>query len=170
MSLRSCGLHAVATARHIPPIARTPDGARRLRYCALRVLLRLARDRILAPWPRHINPPGKSPKPRSSPLAKNILLFRNRKSVYVKTVSPDERGGSRSSRTCGGMRWTRWRRMTSAARGGRRKRVVLAPRGWCQVRGRQYLPLMTVANKPGHRGEHAISRSTTAQGRPDCLR
>ena len=106
----------------------------------------------------------------SSPLAKNILLFRNRKSVYVKTVSPDERGGSRSSRTCGGMRWTRWRRMTSAARGGRRRRVVLTPRGWCQIRGKQNFARMTVARKPGHRGEHAISRKATAQGRPDCLR
>jgi hypothetical protein len=28
-------------------------------------------------------------------------------------VSPDERGGSRSSRTCGGMRWTRELRLTS---------------------------------------------------------
>jgi hypothetical protein len=40
-------------------------------------------------------------------------------------VSSDERGGSRSSRTCGGMRWTRRRRMTRAARGGRQRRVVL---------------------------------------------
>src|SRR6202012_4381094 len=28
----------------------------------------------------------------------------------------------------------------------------------------------TVARKPGHRGEHEISRKTIAQGRPDCLR
>src|SRR3981081_4778303 len=30
-------------------------------------------------------------------------------------VSPDKRGGSRSSRTCGGMRWTRKLRLTSVA-------------------------------------------------------
>jgi hypothetical protein len=29
---------------------------------------------------------------------------------------------------------------------------------------------MTVARKPGHRGEHVISRKTIAQGRPDCFR
>ena len=32
------------------------------------------------------------------------------------------------------------------------------------------ITLMTVARKPGHRGEHEISRKTIAQGRPDCLR
>jgi hypothetical protein len=30
--------------------------------------------------------------------------------------------------------------------------------------------LMTVARKPGHREERDISRKTTAQGRPECLR
>ena len=32
------------------------------------------------------------------------------------------------------------------------------------------ITLMTVTKKPGHRGEHEISRKTIAQGRPDCLR
>src|SRR5712691_12992606 len=44
----------------------------------------------------------------------------------------------------------------------RRSRVVLTPRRWCQVRGvksdqpglDKTYPLTTVANKPGHRGEH----------------
>src|SRR5258707_14149053 len=31
-------------------------------------------------------------------------------------------------------------------------------------------PLAMVARKPDHQGEHEISRKTTAQGRPDCLR
>src|SRR6202011_3831665 len=35
-------------------------------------------------------------------------------SALAPRVSPDERGGSRSSRTRGGMRWTRRRRMTNA--------------------------------------------------------
>src|SRR5450631_4087156 len=39
---------------------------------------------------------------------------------------------------------------------GRRSRVVLTPRRWRQVRGKQF-SRMTVANKPGHRGEHEIS-------------
>ena len=28
----------------------------------------------------------------------------------------------------------------------------------------------TVAKKPGHRGEHDISRKAIAQGRPECFR
>jgi hypothetical protein len=40
---------------------------------------------------------------------------------------------------------------------GRRSRVVLTPRRWCQVCERQ-LSRATVANKPGRRGEHEISR------------
>jgi hypothetical protein len=28
----------------------------------------------------------------------------------------------------------------------------------------------TVARKPGHRGEHEVSRKTIAQGRPECFR
>jgi len=52
---------------------------------------------------------------------------------------------------------------------GRRRRVVLTPRRWRQVRERQ-LSRATVAKKPGRRGEHEISRKTIAQGMPDCLR
>ena len=43
-------------------------------------------------------------------------------------------------------------------RGGRRSRVVLTPRRWCQVRGKQNFSWMTVARKPGHRGERGVSR------------
>ena len=102
-------------ARHRAALCADPlahAGYMLLAWCEL---LRLARKRNLAPWPRQINTTGKSPKPTSSPFAKNILIFRRRKSVYIPPVPPDERGGSRSSRTCGGMRWTRWRQMTNAA-------------------------------------------------------
>jgi len=59
---------------------------------------------------------------QKSPTGKSLLIFRNRvKPQHQKyssfavgqisdlnlPVSPDKRGGSRSSRTCGGMRWTR---------------------------------------------------------------
>jgi hypothetical protein len=40
---------------------------------------------------------------------------------------------------------------------GRRSRVVLTPRRWCQVGGTQ-VSLATVAKQPGRRGEHEISR------------
>src|SRR6266851_4936681 len=54
----------------------------------------------------------------------------------------------------------------------RRSRVVLTPRRWRQVRGvasaqpglDKTYPWTTVAKKPGHRGEHEISRKTIACG------
>ena len=67
------------------------------------------------------------------------------------------RGGSRSSRT---LRWDAVdaeRATDERARGGRRSCVVLAPRCWRQVRGKQNLPLMMVARKPGHQGERGVS-------------
>jgi hypothetical protein len=51
----------------------------------------------------------------SSPFAKNISLFASGKSVVSLRASHPRRGGSRSSRTRGGMRWTRRLRLTSAA-------------------------------------------------------
>jgi hypothetical protein len=48
-------------------------------------------------------------------------------------VSSHRRGGSRSSRTRGGMRWTPMAPITNGASGGRRSRVVLTPRRWRQV-------------------------------------
>jgi hypothetical protein len=52
----------------------------------------------------------------SSSHAKNIPLSLSGKSALpARAVSPDERDGSRSSRTCGEMRWTRRPRLTSVA-------------------------------------------------------
>jgi hypothetical protein len=45
-------------------------------------------------------------------------------------IPPHSRGVSRSSRTRGGMRWTRAALLTRAASCGRRSRVVLTPRRW----------------------------------------
>jgi hypothetical protein len=99
---------------------------------------------------------------------------------------PRERGVSRSSRTlgteCGGRGSVRRAGQTARGRmalfpsslklrrtgkkpveafgadgsSGRRSRVVLTPRRWCQVRGN--IRATTVARKPGHRGEHEVSR------------
>jgi hypothetical protein len=71
----------------------------------------------------------------SSPFCKNILIFRRPKSVYNPAVPSHRGGGSRSSRTRGGMRWTLMAPLTNRARGGRRSRVVLTPRRWCQAGG-----------------------------------
>jgi hypothetical protein len=51
----------------------------------------------------------------------------------------------------GGMRWTQAVLKTRAPACGRRSRVVLTPRRWCQVRERQ-LSRATVARKPGSPG------------------
>jgi hypothetical protein len=46
----------------------------------------------------------------SSPLCKNISLHPSGKSsLQIRAIPPHERGVSRSSRTRGGMRWTRQR-------------------------------------------------------------
>jgi hypothetical protein len=83
-----------------------------------------------------------------------------------RPIPPRSRGAARDRHeTRGGMRWTRAALLTMARIRGRQNRVVLTPRRWRQVCGRQ-LPQATVARKPGHRGERVISRKTIAQGRP----
>src|SRR6201996_4570891 len=52
--------------------------------------------------------------------------------------------------------------------GGRRSRVVLTPRRWRQVSGANF-PGAMVARKPGHQGEHEVSRNTIAQEMPGVL-
>ena len=138
-----------------------------------------------------ICPTGAGSKILSSPLCKNISLHPSGKSsLQIRAIPPHNRGVSRSSRTRDGMRWTRQRfarngiagqveRRVSGRRhaderccSGRQNRVVLTPRRWCQVCGvasaqpglDKTYPWTTVANKPGHRGEHEISRKTIACG------
>jgi hypothetical protein len=89
-------------------------------------------------------------------------------SGLVWRVSPDERGGSRSSRTRGGMRWTRKLRLTSVADAD--GEVVWSWRPDAGVKSCGAIRMATVARKPVHRGEREVSRKTIAQGRPDCLR
>ena len=98
-------------------------------------------------------------------------------SVFRKSmvsVSPSclaKRGGSRSSRTSGGMRWTRAARLTSALVCGRRSRVVLAPLCRRQVRKTPTRRADDGVNKAiGPRGEHGVSRKTIAWGMPECFR
>ena len=82
-----------------------------------------------------ICPTGKSLNCLSSPLCKNISLPTAPKSVHCARRLVPKRGGSRSSRTRGGMRWTLMARLTNGAERGRRSRVVLTPRRWRQVGG-----------------------------------
>jgi hypothetical protein len=74
-------------------------------------------------------------------------------------VSPDERGGSRSSRTRGGMRWTRSLRQTSASVADGEAVWSWRPDAGVKFAGNQNFPLMMVAKEPGHQGELGISRN-----------
>ena len=71
-----------------------------------------------------------------SPLQKYFASHPHQISGYFRVVPARQRGVRAIVTNVGhGMRWTRHsRRRTTAAR-GRRSRVVLAPRRWCQGRG-----------------------------------
>jgi hypothetical protein len=102
-------------------------GARALRHRAdsLRRVMRLPDGQIRSA----------SDCPLSSLLFKKIPFRAYPKSNLELPRPVPQRGGSRSSRTRDGMRWTRTALQTSGARGGRRSRVVLTPRRWRQVGG-----------------------------------
>jgi len=100
-------------------------------------------------------------------VPEKIFRFRRRANHLYKFAPsrPDKRGGSRSSRTWVGMRWTRMalqdeRHMKRTAKSCGPDAPTLASSS------RKTLPWATVANKPGHRGEHDISVKTIAWGMP----
>ena len=130
--------------------------------------------RAIAKWRfrlRPIDPTGKSPKVCPSLCAKRFRLTRRANQSYQLAPSHPMRGALRTSRTRGGMRWTRSLRTTNASPRGRRSRVVLAPRCWRQARERRFrVWRVMVAKQPGHQGEREVSRNTIAQGRLGCLR
>src|SRR5437016_6105350 len=67
-----------------------------------------------------------------------------------------------------GMRWTLWRRADERRQGGRRRRVVLAPRRWCQVCG-SYFRRRRWQKSPvtGESAQKTVN--TIAQGMSECL-
>jgi hypothetical protein len=93
----------------------------------------------------------------SSPLSKKISLFDLVETAIEPSRPVPQRGGSRSSRNAGrdavdaDGAFDEWRRR------GRRSRVVLTPRRWCQA-SRIKIRKATVARKPGHRGEYEGNR------------
>jgi len=93
---------------------------------------RSARTRggMQAPW---FNPTGKSLNVLSIPFCENICVPLQSKSLHKLRRPVPLRGVSRSSRTRGGMHWTRRRALTNGAGCGRWSRVVLTPRRWRQV-------------------------------------
>src|ERR1700704_832214 len=121
-----------------------------------------------------ICPTGKSANCPSSPLCKNILLRHLVETDLLIPPSRPTRGAlaivTNVGMGCGGrgsvLRVKRlqggfFESVSDTERAderrccGRRSRVVLTPRRWRQVCGRQ-LSQATVANKPGHRGEHEV--------------
>ena len=93
------------------------------------------------------------------PLSQKYSDFQNKQiTLITRPVLSHTRGGSRSSRTRGRMWWTLEAPETRAFFCGRQNRVVLTPRRWRQVPGQQNCSGATVAKKPGHRGDHDISR------------
>src|ERR1700742_882351 len=69
-------------------------------------------------------------------LFEKIYCFvANPNQIHIPRRLVPQRGVSRSSRTRGGMRWTRAALLTRAHTCGRRSRVVLTPRRWRQIGG-----------------------------------
>src|SRR5450756_978239 len=92
----------------------------------------------------------------SSPPCKNILIFRSGKSVYSLVPSCSARGALAIVTDVGRDAVDAERATDERAQGGRRSRVVLAPRRWRQVDGNKF-PAAMVARKPGHQGERGVS-------------
>jgi hypothetical protein len=105
-------------------------------------------------------PDGQITKTLSIPARKNISLNPSGKSVIqIRPVSPDQRGVAHVTTRCGGMRWTRAsardeRLMPRTAKSCGPGAPTLAS-SWRRC---WRIAPMTVANKPGHRGEHEVSR------------
>jgi hypothetical protein len=71
------------------------------------------------------------------------------------------RGGSRSSRTRSGMRWTQGCARTNAQTCGRRSRVVLTPRRW-----RQVVTMLTHRTGDGGKKARSPGRARSSQLKP----
>jgi hypothetical protein len=90
---------------------------------------------------------------------KNILISFFQKSCLCSPHPASSRGTLRPivTKREAGLRWTRRLAYDDRRRRGRQRRVVLISRCWDQALSRRF-ERATVANKPGHRGERAISR------------
>src|ERR1700693_915484 len=109
-----------------------------------------------------ICPTGKSAKTVSSPLCKNILVFRRPKSVVCLLPSrPTQRGGSRRhgrGAGCGG------RGGALDGRGLQRTAKTCGPDTPTLVSSLRINPRNDGGKKADHRGEHGISRKPLRAG------
>ena len=101
---------------------------------------------------------GQITKSLTSPSAKIFRFSKRADHLHIYPI-PFHRGALRNvtkrGAGCGDAKVL----LDGQHRGGRQKRVVLAPRSWCQVLRDERRA--TVARKPVHRGEYAISRKTS---------
>ena len=108
------------------------------------------------------DPTGKSPRqfidPSVQPPLQKYSDFPKTQITCITFPVLSHRGAARDRHGrgtgCGGRR-RRLRRERLTC--GRQNRVVLTPRRWRQVRGKQF-PRVTVTKKPDRRGEYDISR------------
>ena len=113
---------------------------------------------------------GKSVRSRKICPVRRQKIFRFRRrpnQLFNPACLPRQEGRSRSSRPCGGMRWTRRLRLTSVATSVRRSRVGLTSRCWRQVGGGESRSRRwwQESRSPGRT---RISRKAVAWGRPEC--
>src|SRR5665213_4522080 len=82
---------------------------------------------------------GKSANQCPAPFAKIFRFTSDPNHLHISRIPAQHRGAfrDRHGRRVG-MRWTRVARLTSALHCGRRSRVVLTPRRWCQVGGNNF--------------------------------
>ena len=104
-----------------------------------------------------ICPSGRFSAPLSSPLRKNILFYRSANQSYIPPV-PSHRGAlARSSRTRGGMRWTRGGAFDDGADLADGE-VVWSWRLDAGVKSRGAILRAMETNKPDLQGEHEGNR------------
>src|SRR5205823_10305963 len=100
--------------------------------------------------------PDQSDLPCPVPFAKTFPFLSKANHFISRAVSSHQRGGSRSSRTRDGMRWTWLAPLTNGADAD--GEVVWFSCPDAGIKLAEVIPLMTVANKPSHREEHEGNR------------
>ena len=104
----------------------------------------------------------------SSPVSKNILLCRLVEAALVIPTVPPSRGALAIVTNVERDAMDAFDATDECIRGGRRSRVVLAPRRWREVLEKLTLLRDDGDKEPDRRREHGASRKTIAQGRPEC--
>jgi hypothetical protein len=117
---------------------------------------------------RQIGTTGKSPKVCPDLRGKIFPLPRRANQAFNFARLPRQEGRSRSSRPCGGMRWTLMPRLTSVATAYGEIVWVRRPDAGVKFKGSQRCPRAMVSQKAGSPGRSRISRKAVAWGRPVC--